>query len=99
MTIKISGYDFEGPYEYESYLQAKSGVYAVLQKQNDGKYRLLDAGESGNVAERIAYHDRKDCWKKHTLNYYVAVKYCNEAERMRIESEVRREYEPPCGDR
>ena len=98
-TITIGSYAFEGPYSDASSLQERSGVYVILCRR-DGKYYVTDVGESGQVRTRVQTHERENCWIRScsgTLTY--AGHYTNEAARMRIEREIRAQYNPPCGDR
>lgn len=102
MGVNIGTYDFEGPYYAKGYLEDRSGVYAILCKIND-KYKILDIGESSAVRTRVENHDREDCWESHcggTIMY--AVYYTpnkQQAGRMEIEQELRKQFNPPCGDR
>ena len=80
MSIRIGGYDFEGPYPISETwrLRDASGVYAILTR-NGSKYRLVDVGESATVKSRVENHDREDCWRREEVSgLYVAVLYCNE---------------------
>ena len=43
-------------------------------------------------------HDREDCWNRQTSSsWLVAAYYCDEPTRMRIETALRGQYNPPCG--
>lgn len=101
--IRISGYDFEGPYTSTADLRHASGVYVILDRRSDGKWSVIDVGESGDVRTRIENHDRKSCWERHrqgTLG--VAVLYTpgwSADQRRALESKVRQEFNPPCGER
>ena len=94
MSITISGYTFEGPYQSKSSLERKSGVYVVLNFDND----VVDVGESGNVRERVEDHEREPCWRRNGGSKYAA-HYTDESKRMTIEKQIRREHNPPCGER
>lgn len=103
MSIKIGGYDFEGPYTDTSKLRYEQGVYSILDQRSDGKYYVVDVGESDDVRTRVENHDRRDCWKRNqqgTLT--VAVLYTpgvNGERRRAIESALRDQYSPACGVR
>jgi hypothetical protein len=104
MTIKVhvsdSSYDFDGPFEDTDDLDNKSGVYVITTKQQDGMHQVLDAGESGDVRNRVENHDRVTCWSRHKQNgIYFAAYYCGESKRMKVEAEVRSFHNPPCGSR
>lgn len=104
MTLKVLNgkYEFDGPYKLEtqadSMLKDLSGVYLVSKKTSDGNY-AVDIGESHEIRTRILSHDRKPCWKGQATELFVSAYYCNEAERMRIEKELRDAFTPPCGER
>lgn len=103
MTMKISGYDFEGPYTDTAKLKNVAGVYVVLCKQANSRWHVIDVGESGDVKDRIDNHDRKDCWKRNCQGTIgVAVLYTSgwTADQRRVlERKIRDEFSPPCGKR
>jgi len=100
MSIQIGGYTFEGPYTSTAKLEDRSGVYAILC-QKEGKNYVVDVGESATVKSRVDGHDRKDCWKRNcNSSLAVAVYYTlnlQQAGRMEIEQELRKQYDPSCG--
>lgn len=102
MSIDIGRYTFDGPYTNTNSLEDRSGVYAILCS-SDQNYSLIDVGESATVKTRVESHDRKDCWTRYcykTLS--VAVYYTphlQQTGRMEIEQEIRKEFNPPCGQR
>jgi hypothetical protein len=102
MAITVGVYSFEGPYEDTSNLEDRSGVYVIFCFR-DGKYYVVDVGESAKVKDRVDNHDRSDCWKKNcTGTLMVAVHYTpnlQQAGRMEIEQAIRDQYNPPCGER
>lgn len=104
LSIKIGDYTFEGPYDSIADLEDKSGIYAILCKNTDNKYNVVDIGESSKVKTRVGTHDRKECWSKYcsNTNIYCAVYYTPYKEqpgRKEIEQELRNTFDPPCGDR
>ncbi len=102
MAITIGSYVFDGPYTSTNDLEDRSGVYAILDKRSDG-YHVIDIGESSEVKTRVENHDRADCWKRNKQgSLCVAVYYTpnkQQSGRKEIEQELRRQYNPPCGDR
>ena len=92
-------YDFEGPYTSPSQLSNRGGVYGVLSNQA-GNYSLIDVGKSDTVRARIEQHDRKTCWQRHNRGQleYCAY-YTTQSRRDLIEREIRRNLNPPCGER
>ena len=98
MAINIGNYTFDGAYSSPTFLDDKSGVYAVLGATAGGR-KVLDIGESGWVQTRVSNHDRATIWARQGMSLTYAAYYCDEAARMRIERELRAQYDPPCGDR
>lgn len=102
MSIMISGYQFEGPYNSIDQLNDNSGVYVILDER-DGKRYVLDVGESSQVKTRISNHDREEQWIKNSKgNLSVAVLYTPNKQqpgRKEIEQKLRDIYSPCCGDR
>ncbi len=101
MSIKISGYTFEGPYSSTDYLDDRSGVYAILC-DNGEKYGLVDVGESATVKSRVENHDREDCWKRKcsSPSLRFAVHYTphlQQSGRTDIEQEIRSRFPNLCG--
>ncbi|MCG8427180.1 MAG: hypothetical protein MI754_07485 [Chromatiales bacterium] len=99
MSIKIGNYNFEGPHNITNYLENRSGVYVVLARSSiNHSWNVVDIGESTHIRNRIENHDRNYCWKKQGFtSLAIAVNYCTEGERMRIEKELRTHFDPPCG--
>lgn len=100
MTIQIGKHNFDGPHLQTTGIHAKSGVYVILGKSGGTTWSVVDVGESQSVRERVDNHDRAQCWKRrghHELA--AAVLYVPEQQRMQIESELRVQYDPPCGER
>jgi len=101
MAIRIGNYNFEGPFENSASLKRQSGVYCILGRNSDAEqWKVVDIGEAGDVQERVATHDRSECWKRRGYRQLaVAVYYCDERTRIQVEKELRAQYNPPCGDR
>jgi hypothetical protein len=62
--------EWKGPYQDPASVTGKAGIYMVIAgklgsdgKWDTGTYKLLDIGQSGDAATRLADHDREDCWK------------------------------------
>lgn len=101
MTISIGRYNFDGPFSDPGSLRAQSGVYAVLGRNSDSeRWNVVDVGESENVRDRVANHDRADCWKRQGYRQLAyAAYYCDQRTRTQVEQELRKQFNPPCGDR
>lgn len=95
----ISGYSFNGPYSQTGAPQV-AGVYVIGSSQG-GKVRIIDVGESGDVGTRLSSHERQDCWQRNCSGSPLV--YVHEeagADRRRtIESAIRAQYNPACGER
>ncbi len=98
MAIPIGGYIFDGPFPSPDSLQSRSGVYAILDPLGNGRWKVLDIGESGDLWTRVKSHDREECWNRQTSSrWQVAAFYCDAPTRMRVEKELRDRYKLPCG--
>jgi hypothetical protein len=102
MSITVGIYTFEGPYSSTIYLEDKAGVYVILDTRTTGNV-VVDVGESAAVKSRIDNHDRTSCWNRNSLGTLkVAVLYTpgmGQEGRMRIEQEIREQFNPVCGIR
>ena len=96
MAIQIGKYTFNGPYSRKSSLPNSSGVYAVLKPT--ANLSVVDIGESAKIHDRVSNHEREGCWKRNSGQRYAYL-LANKQDRERIERELRRKYNPPCGDR
>lgn len=101
MAIQIGSYNFDGPFPNINSLRKQSGVYAILGRNTDSdRWIVVDVGEAGDVQDRVSNHDRKDCWNRQGYKQLqVAANYCDERTRMRVEQELRAQFDPPCGKR
>lgn len=101
-TIAICNYTFDGPFQNTDPLKDNGGIYVILDKQSDG-WHVIDVGESGQIKSRIDCHDRSEGWKRYsTGNLGVAVLYTpgwSKEQRCSLESKIRQQYNPPCGER
>ena len=101
--ITIATHNFEGPYKTTTDLGDSAGIYAILDYRSDRKWHLLDVGESARIKTRIENHERQPCWKRNRQGAIgVAVLYTpalSADQRRLLESKIRQEYQPPCGER
>lgn len=100
MSITICDHEFQGPFPEGFHLLDTSGVYVVLCLRS-GVYTPIDCGESEEVGRRIAHHDRRNCWLKHSQggDLLFAVSCCEEFTRMAVEVHIRSNFDLPCGER
>jgi hypothetical protein len=99
MTIKIGHISFEGPFAQFDQTASRSGVYVILGVAGLGGYHVIDVGESRSIRDRLASHDREPQWSRHARSPLFAAYYCDEVVRMRVEKELRLQFNPPCGER
>lgn len=100
MAIQIGKYNFDGPHRQTAGIHARSGVYVILGKSGGTNWSVVDVGESESVRDRVQNHDRQLCWKgRGHQELAAAVFYVPERQRMQIESELRNNFNPPCGER
>lgn len=104
MSIALAGYPFLGPYSSTAALENRSGVYAILTPTQNGRYKVLDVGESHAVRERVESHERTSCWQRNATRrgiryaaYYTP--HLQQPGRKKIEEKIREKYDPPCGER
>ena len=101
--ITIANRRFEGPYKTTASLRNSAGIYVILDFRSNRKWYLLDVGESTKIKTRVENHERQLCWKRHRQgNIGVAVLYTpawTASQRRSLESTIRQQYRPPCGER
>jgi len=111
-NVKVT-LEWKGPYEDAADVTGRAGIYMIIagEKASDGKwdistYRLLDIGQSGEAADRLASHDREECWERNkpagsTFLFKFAVmpsKDYDETDRRIAECCLRASHRPlPCG--
>lgn len=100
MSIQIGNYHAEGPFGNVDQLHPQSGVYVILGRSgHNARWNVVDVGESRNINERVANHDRSPCWRgQGHRELAVAPIYADERNRMLIERDLRATYNPPCGE-
>ena len=100
MGITVGRFSFDGPYTSTDSLQDKAGIYAI-HCYKDGKYYLVDVGESATVKSRVENHERKPCWQRNCTGTLTASVYytpnLHQQGRIQIEQEIRDQFDPPCG--
>ena len=104
MGVHKWGEWFDGPYHTPEEIRADSGVYVVTCGQDPGA-AVLDVGQSDDVRERIASHDREDCWRKNCpededlITYWVHYMTGPDYKRITLELNIRASAKPLCGER
>jgi hypothetical protein len=104
--LKIADIEFDGPYGIDttSIPADRAAVYVIICKSSDGKYHVIDVGESGETGIRLANHERRPCWVRNCggvlfvyLRYMPASEGFDAASRRLVERKIRERYNPPCG--
>jgi len=104
--MKIAGIEFDGPHDIDttSIPANRAAVYAITCRSTDGKYHVIDVGESGETGVRLANHERRPCWKHNCngslsayLHYMPSSQGYDAASRRQLEAKIRQQYSPPCG--
>lgn len=93
----IAGYQFEEPKSLDdTSWDQEPAVYVILDDDN----AMIDVGETDNLKDRLANHERRPCWERNCDGEIFVAKRAedDEATRRRIEREIREEYDPPCGE-
>lgn len=102
MAFNQWGYEFDGLHTSPESLKPESGVYVIFCK-SEGKWSVLDVGESESVRDGVMKHDRADCWSKNCSGgtiYYSATyvtDYSGDIGRS-IAQKIRSLNDPPCGN-
>lgn len=104
--VAIGGYPFVCVRLSEADSSDVAAVYVILCVAATGSWTVLDLGQTGRLGSRIDEHEREECWHRNcpSGNIWVCVyrmpsdRY-SEADRVRVETELREKYNPPCGER
>jgi len=100
--MQIQGYEFEQPYFLNgTNFNNVSAVY-VIYNVVKGQTVWLDVGETDELGNRLANHERRDCWTNNSGGgelYVGVMRESNEAQRKNIEADLRNRLLPLCGER
>ena len=104
--VTIGGLSFRCVKLIEANFDDRAAVYVVLCVDGNGKWKVLDVGQSGSVGSRIDSHDRRDCWETRCTSgtlwvciYPMPSSAYSEQDRLKVENGLRQHYKPPCGER
>lgn len=93
-TEMVMGYQFEGPYNITaSNFNEAAGIYLIAD--NNGK--VVDVGETDQLATRIANHERKNCWDRNDASILWFHGESNQQSRIIKEKKLRIHFDPACG--
>ena len=109
VTVNIAGYPFVCQRLADAKFPDEAAVYVILCVSNGGSWTVLDVldvGQSGEVGSRIDSHDRRDAWARNcpSKNIWVGVHLMpspanTREDRCRLETSLRAQYSPPCGEK
>lgn len=99
--MNISGYIFEGSYSHMRGFDGKIlAVYVIIDSYNNQSF-VLDVGQTEDLNNRFPNHPRESCWnsnKSGNLSLWI-LRIQNEQDRLAIESKIRNQYNPSCGEK
>jgi len=81
-----------------------AAIYVIICVDKDGKWKVLDVGQTGELGERIDHHDRKKCWEDNCPNkniwfcvYKMPSDKYSKQDRLDVEKKLRAKHNPSCG--
>lgn len=94
--VKLSEADFKD----------KAAVYVILNVNDNGEWKVLDVGQSAEMGISIDTKSRAAAWKEQCEpskiqvgSYSMPTASHKKGDRFALEHKVRRQYNPPCGQR
>lgn len=96
--MKIVDYDFTGPYPLGlTTFYSVGAVYFIT----DDFVTCIDVGQTDDLKDRLAKHERRDCWRQSARGRIIVYAFVDNSERNRliIESRIRSSYSFKCGDK
>lgn len=91
--------DFQGPWPVGATgVASYPGVYRVEARSLSSGWSLLYIGESGNIEDRIARHEKYDDWRRATTGslHFFAKKIESKDRRRQEEQDMIHRFRPPC---
>lgn len=86
-------------YPWGTEFKELGGVYLVLRKSNpNSNYNVLYVGQTGNLSERFDNHHKKSCFDRNGKTHIAIKLEASESRRLNIESDLIKNYNPPCND-
>lgn len=81
-------------------LPSQGGVYIASKMTLDGRFQPFYVGQAQNLHKRVnvdfASHDGLQCSKRRGATYLSYLIVGDEAQRLALETELRRSLRPPC---
>jgi hypothetical protein len=99
-TIILTG-ESQKQYQFNIYDRSttfkEAGALYVMSKINsNGNYELIYIGQTGDLSVRPLNHHKTACFDKHKADKLLIKAENNEKTRLAIETDLIRNYSPPC---
>lgn len=99
-TVTLKGasgaaYAFE-VYRLDTSFNAVAVVYAISARDPELRHSILYVGQTANLPERFANHHRAPCFTRLGATHVLVFQKYDESERLEIETDLRRFYDPHC---
>lgn len=93
----ISDLSFSGPYDPDrGFENTIAAVYVIV----DDILKVIDVGQTDDLNNRFPNHPRSKLWQNNKtgeIHLYI-YQMSNKEDRLNLESKVRKQYNPPCGE-
>ncbi len=102
ITLKgESGAEYQfNVYPRSDSFKALGAVYFVTKRtvgaDGNGTHKWIYVGETGDLSSRPLNHHRKACFDKYSANCVCILADGDHDKRLAIETDLRRNYDPPC---
>lgn len=87
-------------YPWGTLFKPQGGVYAVTRavaNQTGGNnHTILYVGQTGDLSERFDQHHKEPCFRRNAATHLCVTTEANEQNRLAIEADLVRAYNPPC---
>ncbi len=98
-TMKCTGasgtqYEFE-LYPWNTVWRPVPVVYVVL-RHDGAQWKVLYVGETGDVKQRFANHERQPCFDRHLKTHLAVRQETSAVRRTAMEKDIMKNYNPPC---
>lgn len=92
--VQVAGYNFDGPHQIaNTSFNEVAGIYLIT----DSNGNVIDVGETENLKNRIANHERASCWSRNSGNTLWFHHESSQNNRLYREGVLRNLYNPACG--
>lgn len=99
-TIRVQGasgttYPFT-VYPWGTPFQCFGAVYLVLRQLQNGNYRILYIGQTGDMSERFDDHHKEPCFRRNGRSHIGVLPEPSKPRRLAIERDLITAYNTPC---